>query len=173
MSISPASTRSHEKSTPIISNSSTESFFWRIIFDDIDCHHATAKKSLDTIGNFGGKFSGVPFYREVELKNYKDFSHCPCGMLKRFGFPFLKRGSENEFNSGDILYLVIDRTQWANVNLLMISFVYNRRAIPIYFTLLGKLGNTNATEQKWFLEIALDLLKDYPQVILGDTTTSG
>ena len=89
-------------------------------------------------------------------------------MLKRFGFPFLTRGGENEFHSGDVLYLVIDRTQWSNVNLLMISLVYNRRAIPIYFTLLGKLGNTNATEQKWFLAIALDLLKDYPKVILGD-----
>lgn len=64
--------------------------------------------------------------------------------------------------------MVIDRTQWATVNLLMISLVYNRRAIPIYFTLLGKLGHTNATEQKLFLSIVLELLKDYRKVVLGN-----
>ena len=89
-------------------------------------------------------------------------------MLKRFGFLFLKRGGKNEFQSGDVLYLVIDRTQGATVNLLMISLVYNRRAIPIYFTLLGKLGNTNTQEQNWFLAIVLEGLKDYPRIILGD-----
>jgi hypothetical protein len=46
--------------------------------------------------------------------------------------------------------------------------VYDNRAIPVYFYLLPKKGNSNLTEQKQVLEPALRLLEDYQVVILGD-----
>ncbi|NES72954.1 MAG: IS4 family transposase, partial [Okeania sp. SIO2D1] len=109
-----------------------------------------------------------PILQRSRIKKLQRFLSLPTWDVKVLWFPIFKAWLENEFKPGDFLYLVIDRTQWANVNLLMISLVYNRRAIPIYFTLLGKLGNTNSQEQKWFLAIVLELLKDYPKVVLGD-----
>ena len=109
-----------------------------------------------------------PILQRSRLKKLQRFLSLPVWDVKKIWFPIFQAWLQQEFAPGKILYLVIDRTQWANVNLLMISLVYNRRAIPIYFTFLGKLGSTNAEEQKWFLSIALALLKDYPKVILGD-----
>ena len=50
----------------------------------------------------------------------------------------------------------------------MVSLVYDNRAIPIYFILLPKKGNSNLAQQKQVLEPALRLLKDYQIVVLGD-----
>ena len=109
-----------------------------------------------------------PILQRSRIKKLQRFLSLPVWDVKKIWFPIFKSCLENEFQSGDVLYLVSDRTQGTNVNLLMISLVYNRRAIPIYFTLLEKLGSTKATEQKWFLAIVLELLKDYPKVVLGD-----
>jgi len=67
--------------------------------------------------------------------------------VKKIWFPIFMAWLEQEFERHEVLYLAIDRSQWGKVNLLMISLIYKRRAIPIYFTILGKLGNTNAEEQ--------------------------
>lgn len=50
----------------------------------------------------------------------------------------------------------------------MISLIYQKRAIPIDFTLLGKLGNTSADEQTVLLSRVLELLKDYQKGVIGD-----
>ena len=67
-----------------------------------------------------------------------------------------------------MIYLVIDRTQWGTINILMVSLVYHRRAIPIYFNLLDKKGSSNFQEQKKVLNPSINLLKNYKIVILGD-----
>ncbi|WP_424094755.1 hypothetical protein [Moorena producens] len=50
----------------------------------------------------------------------------------------------------------------------MVSCVYRRRSIPIYFTILNKKGNSNLSQQKQVLSPALELLKDYKVIVLGD-----
>jgi hypothetical protein len=50
----------------------------------------------------------------------------------------------------------------------MISWIWNKRAIPIYFELLPKIGNSNFAEQKAALLKVIPLLKKYKTVILGD-----
>ena len=79
-----------------------------------------------------------PILQRSRIKKLQRLLSLPVWDVKKIWFPLFKAWLENEFQSGDVLYLVIDRTQWTTVNLLMISLVYNRRAIPIYFTLLGK-----------------------------------
>ena len=56
--------------------------------------------------------------------------------------------------------VVIERSQWRIINLLMVSLVYERRAIPVYFILLPKKGNSNLLQQQQVLEPVLKLLKD-------------
>lgn len=66
-----------------------------------------------------------------------------------------------------VLYITIDRTQWACVNLLMVSLIWDKRAIPVYWELLPKLGSSNLSGQKAALLKVFPLFKDYKVVILG------
>lgn len=63
---------------------------------------------------------------------------------------------------------MIDRSQWGAVNLLTISLVWERRAIPLGWSLLPKLGSSNFREQREAIAEILPLLQDYKVVVLGD-----
>ena len=66
------------------------------------------------------------------------------------------------------LYITIDRTQWQELNLLMISLVWKKRGIPLNWKFLPKIGNSNLAEQSEVLTPVFSLLKDYQIVVLGD-----
>ncbi len=66
------------------------------------------------------------------------------------------------------LYLAIDRSQWKDINLLMVSVIWSRRAIPLAWRLLPHLGNSNQEEQESVLSPILERLKEYEIVVLGD-----
>ena len=66
------------------------------------------------------------------------------------------------------LYLAIDRSQWKNLNLLMVSVIWSRRAIPLAWRLLPHIGNSNQEEQESVLSSVLARFKDYQIVVLGD-----
>ena len=57
--------------------------------------------------------------------------------------------------------------QWRDTNLLMVSIIYERRAIPVYFTLLEKKGNSNLAQQQQVLLPVFELLEDYKITVLG------
>jgi hypothetical protein len=80
---------------------------------------------------------------------------------------------KTEWQSKEVIYLVIDRSQWRAINLLMVSIVYDNRAIPVYFFLLPKKGNSNLIQQKQVLEPALSILQDYKVIVLGDREFCG
>ena len=44
------------------------------------------------------------------------------------------------------LVLILDRTQWQNTNILMISLAWKKRAIPLYWKILTHKGASNLTE---------------------------
>lgn len=66
------------------------------------------------------------------------------------------------------MYIAIDRTQWGLINLIVVSLIYDKRAIPIYFEVLPNLGNTNADKQIEVLSQVLPLLSNYEKVVLGE-----
>jgi hypothetical protein len=53
-------------------------------------------------------------------------------------------------------YLTLDRTNWkwgkANINLLVLAVVYRGAAIPVYWSLLNKRGNSNRRECRVLLQ---------------------
>ena len=59
----------------------------------------------------------------------------------------------NQLGEGKKL-LIIDRTQWKEINIFFLSVELNGVAIPVLWNLLEKKGNTNVLEKK-------DLLEDY------------
>jgi hypothetical protein len=66
------------------------------------------------------------------------------------------------------LYLAVDRTSWRRTNLLVVSLIYDQRAIPVYIQNLDIKGSSNLGEQKQVLDPVIRLFKDYEIVILGD-----
>jgi len=69
---------------------------------------------------------------------------------------------KNEFEPQQVLYVAIDRTKWGCINLLMISLIWNRRALPI----LGTFTQTgsNFESQTAAITKIIRLFKDYKVV---------
>jgi hypothetical protein len=62
----------------------------------------------------------------------------------------------------------LDRTQWKEYNVLIVSAIYQKRAFPIFWTLLDKQGASNLAEQQQVLRPVIRLLKKYKLVIIGE-----
>lgn len=109
-----------------------------------------------------------PIQLRSRIKKLQRFLSLAQFNIKILWFPILISWVKEEWRSGEAMYLVMDRSQWRAINLLMVSIVYDQRAIPVYFTLLPKKGNSNLKQQKQVLSPALKLLKDYKITVLGD-----
>ena len=92
----------------------------------------------------------------------------PILNIEQLWFPIITSWLSQNFSAHEVLYLVIDRTSWARINLIMISIVYDKRSIPIYWQLSPKLGASNLTEQIEIFEKVLPLFKNYQPLVLGD-----
>ncbi len=88
--------------------------------------------------------------------------------FEQIWFPILLAWLKADFEPNQVLHIAIDRTSWGCINLLMVSWIEDKRAIPIYCQLIPKLGSSNFEEQKEVISKVLPLLKDYKVVVLGD-----
>jgi hypothetical protein len=64
--------------------------------------------------------------------------------------------------------VAIDRTQWKGHNLFMVSLVWGTHALPVYWEVLKKPGNSDLRTQTRLLGTVLPLFKNYPVLVLGD-----
>jgi Transposase DDE domain len=115
----------------------------------------------------------VPIQLRSRVKKIQRFLSLEQFNIKQLWFPILITWIKQEWNLQKVIYLVIDRSQWRTINLLMISMVYKRRAIPVYFAILDKKGNSNLAQQQQVLLPVLELLKDYKITVLGDREFCG
>ncbi len=115
----------------------------------------------------------VPIQLRSRVKKIQRFLSLEQFNIKQLWFPILITWIKQEWNLQEVIYLVIDRSQWRTINLLMVSIVYEQRAIPVYFTLLDKKGNSNLTQQQQVLSPVLELLEDYKITVLGDREFCG
>jgi hypothetical protein len=84
----------------------------------------------------------IPIKFESRRKKIQRFLSLSNFRLKEIWFPLIKVWLKTYFKPGENIYVVIDRTKWSTINLLMISVVWTKRAIPIYFELLLKKGHS-------------------------------
>lgn len=73
-----------------------------------------------------------------------------------------------QVRTNSTVYVAIDRTTWGKINLLMVSFIWRKRGIPLYWQRLETLGNSSMKAQQQVLSKALSALADYKVVVLGD-----
>ena len=75
---------------------------------------------------------------------------------------------QNLFKFDSELVLTINRTQWQDTNILMISVPWNQSALPIYWHILSHKESKNLTEQKAGISPFLRLLKGQKIMITAD-----
>ncbi len=90
----------------------------------------------------------LPIQSESRRKHIQRFLILKKLSLPIFWFPLVKIMISTLLLSPSELVLVLDRTQWKNINILMISVVWKKRALPIYWKILSHKGASNLTEQQ-------------------------
>ncbi|MEG4006942.1 hypothetical protein QUA41_14125 [Microcoleus sp. Pol11C1] len=83
-------------------------------------------------------------------------------------FPLITYWLTTYCRVGTRLSRSIARSQWGCINLFMVSLIWERRAIPLYWSLLPKLGSSNFEEQTTNLQPVLPLFSEYKVIVLED-----
>lgn len=83
-------------------------------------------------------------------------------------YPIIKEIIKRNWWSKTRIELIIDRTQWGERNIFMVSVRKGKRSLPVSWTILKKKGASNLWEQKELLTPVLALLKEYNMIVIGD-----
>lgn len=109
-----------------------------------------------------------PIQFESRRRSLQRFLNLDCLDIKRLWFPIVREILKEKFKKSQTLKLAIDRTQWRDKNVFVISLIWNKRGIPLYWQLLDKRGSSNLSEQQALISPILELLEDYEIIIIGD-----
>ncbi|MGL6341674.1 MAG: IS4 family transposase [Waterburya sp.] len=110
----------------------------------------------------------LPILFESRSKKIQRFLSLPEWNVKTIWLALISQWINTSIARQEVLHLAIDRTRWQSINILVISWIYNRRAIPLYFELLEKKGNSNLSEQTESIAHVISKFKKYKMVFLGD-----
>ncbi|NCR75161.1 MAG: hypothetical protein GPI92_06020 [Microcystis aeruginosa K13-06] len=112
----------------------------------------------------------IPILFESRGKKLKRFLKLEILNIEKIWFPCLKEMLKQEeiFTIKELVYIAIDWTSLGAINILMVSLIYDKRAMPIYWDILDKKGSSNLEEQKRVLEKILTVLSGHKIVVLGD-----
>lgn len=109
-----------------------------------------------------------PITLDSRRRKIQRFLDEPQLSIQAIWFPIITYWLTTYCTPNQVLYITIDRTQWGRINLLMVSLIWDKRAIPLSWELLPKLGSSGWEEQKVALNKVLPLFKGYKVVVLGD-----
>ena len=109
-----------------------------------------------------------PITFDSRRQKIQRFLSLPQLRIQKIWFPIVQSWLLNDFELHQVLYLAIDRTNWGWINLLMVSLIWDKRALPISWELLPKQGNSNFEKQIAALAKVLPVFKEHKVVILGD-----
>jgi hypothetical protein len=92
--------------------------------------------------------------RRRKLQRFLDLPNLTISLI---WFPLITYWLTTYCRVGQSLSIAIDRSQWGRINLFMVSLIWKKRAIPLYWSLLPRLGNSNLESQTTNLEQILRL----------------
>ncbi len=110
----------------------------------------------------------LPITFNSRRKKIQRFLSLPQLTLEKIWLPIVQSWLKNDFAPHQVFYLAIDRTNWEGINLLMISLIWDNRALPVYWELLPKQGNSNFEKQTAAISKVLPLFKKSKIIVLGD-----
>jgi hypothetical protein len=109
-----------------------------------------------------------PIQFESRRRSIQRFLVLPQLSIRALWFPLIKHWVKIHCKKTNRIRIAIDRTQWREQNLFVVSYLYEQRAIPIYWQCLPKSGSSNLAEQKALLRPVLQLLKRYKIILIAD-----
>jgi len=109
-----------------------------------------------------------PITTESRRRKLQRFLDLPQLTIELIWFPLITYWLTTYCSVGQTLTIAIDRSQWGYINLLTVALIWHKRAIPLYWCLLPKLGNSNFSEQTFVLQQIFRLFKQYKVIVLGD-----
>jgi Transposase DDE domain len=115
-----------------------------------------------------GTLMPYPILFESRRRSIQRFLKLPILKIENLWFPLIKYILRTQFKKQQELRVAIDRTQWRDKNIFVISLIWDSRAIPLYWQILSKQGASNILEQQGLIRPILALLKNYKIVLLGD-----
>ena len=96
---------------------------------------------MDSDTEIASRYRRMQRFFQQMFFNYNDIAHL---IMNMFAF------------SGQHYYLTLDRTNWqwgkSNLNILTLAVVYQGAAIPVYWLVLNKRGNSNQRERMVLLQ---------------------
>jgi len=110
----------------------------------------------------------LPILQSSRRRHIQRFLQIKALSILVLWFPIVKEVISRQIKTGTQLIVALDRTQWKDYNVLMVSAIIQKRAFPIFWTLLDKQGASNLAEQQQVLRPVIRLLKRYKLVIVGD-----
>jgi hypothetical protein len=114
------------------------------------------------------EFFPLPILFESRRKHIQRFLTLVSLSIPIIWFPIIQIIIAQQFPLDYSLIIVLDRTQWRDKNIFMISVIWHNHALPIYWNILNKKGASNFKEQKALIKPVLKLLKNYQVIIIGD-----
>jgi hypothetical protein len=110
----------------------------------------------------------LPILYESRRRHVQRFLALPQLSIPLLWFPLIKSILLTQIQPGTQVILPLDRTQWKQNNLFVVSVIWGKRAWPIYWQFLSHTGSSNLAQQQALLRPVLRLLKGYEIVIVGD-----
>jgi hypothetical protein len=110
----------------------------------------------------------LPILYESRRRHVQRFLALPQLSIPLLWFPLIKCILLTQIQPGTQVILPLDRTQWKQNNLFVVSIIWDKRAWPIYWQFLEHSGSSNLAQQQALLRPVLRLLKNYEIVVVGD-----
>ncbi len=110
----------------------------------------------------------LPILQSSRRRHIQRFLQIKALSILILWFPIVKQVISRQLKAGSQLVIALDRTQWKEYNVLMVSAIVQKRAFPLFWTLLDKQGASNLAEQQQVLRPVIRLLKRYKLIALGD-----
>jgi hypothetical protein len=139
----------------------TEYLTLKILVYLLQCHKQVSIELLASLMPY-------PILFESRRRSLQRFLKLSGLDIESLWFPLVQEILKAKFSTARSLKLTIDRTQWRDKNVFVISLIWEKRAIPLYWQLLDKKGSSNISEQKSLITPILALLKNYEIILLGD-----
>ena len=110
----------------------------------------------------------VPILYESRRRHIQRFLISPKLNVTLIWLPIIQQILQTLITAGSRIIVCLDRTQWQENNLLMVTVIYKKRALPVYWKFLEKKGSSNLSEQIAVIRPVLRLLKHYEIIVIGD-----
>jgi hypothetical protein len=110
----------------------------------------------------------LPILYESRRRHVQRFLILPQLSIPLLWFPLIKRILLTQIKPGTQVIVPLDRTQWKQNNLFVVSIIWDKRAWPVYWQFMEHTGSSNLAQQQALLRPVLRLLKSYEIVIVGD-----